>query len=83
VYAVLDRAEPALHHARRCLDLCESNGIGGFDLGFAYEAPARAHGIAGDRAEAGRYKGLAREQAAGVEDDDDRQVLLEDLATLV
>jgi hypothetical protein len=82
VYALLGRAQPALHHARRCLELCEANGIGGFDLGFAHEALARAYGVAGDEAEAGRHAALAREQAAGLEDEDDRRVLLGDLATL-
>src|SRR5438067_11801420 len=48
VYAVLRRAEPALWHARRCLELCERHGIGDFDLAFAYEALARAHAVAGD-----------------------------------
>ena len=82
VYAVLGRAEPALHHARRCLDICRANDLGGFDVGFAYEALARASAVAGDRAEAGRCAALAREQAAGVEDEEDRQVLMDDLATL-
>jgi hypothetical protein len=41
VYAVLGRAEPALHHARRVLDLCQENGIGDWDLAFSYEALAR------------------------------------------
>ncbi len=82
VYAVLGRAEPALHHARRCLEICEANGIGGFDLGIACEALARAHGLAGDETEAARYAALARAQAAGIDDEEDRQVLLADLATL-
>jgi hypothetical protein len=42
VYAVLGRAEPALHHAGRVLDLCQEHDIGDFDLAFAYEALARA-----------------------------------------
>ncbi len=49
VYTVLGRAEPALHHARRVLDLCQENGVGDWDLAFAYEALARAHAIAGGR----------------------------------
>ena len=44
VYAVLNRAEPALYHARRCLAICEANAIGDFDLAYAYEAIARAGG---------------------------------------
>src|SRR5258708_3664950 len=47
VYAVLGRAEPALYHARRVLDLCQQNSIGAWDLAFAYEALARAHAVAG------------------------------------
>jgi hypothetical protein len=82
VYAVLGRAEPALFHARRCLEICEANGIGDFDLGFAYEALARASSLAGDAAGADRYAVLARAQAAEVADDDDREVLLDDIATL-
>src|SRR5256885_17212243 len=41
VYAVLGRAEPALHHARRCLEICQANDMGGFDLGFPHAALAR------------------------------------------
>ncbi|MCH8150782.1 MAG: hypothetical protein IH830_00230 [Planctomycetes bacterium] len=37
VYAVLNRPEPALHHAQRCLQICEDDEIGDFDLAFAYE----------------------------------------------
>ena len=48
VYAVLNRAEPALHHADRCLALCRDHDLGDFDLGFAYEAHARAHAVAGN-----------------------------------
>jgi hypothetical protein len=47
VYAVIGRPELALEYARRCLDTCEANGIGDFDIAFAYEAMARAHAVAG------------------------------------
>ena len=81
-YAVAGRAEPALHHARRCLELCEEHGIGDFDLAYAYEALARAHGVAGDAEAAARYAGRARESADGVADAEDREHLLEDLETV-
>ena len=48
VYAVLGRAEPCLHHAQRVLDICQENGIGDWDLAFAYEALARGHAVADD-----------------------------------
>jgi hypothetical protein len=82
VYAVLGRPEPALHHARRCLELCEAHGIGDFDLAYAHEALARAHAAAGEPEGAARHEDLAREAAAAIAEDDDRQQLLADLATL-
>lgn len=82
VYAVLGRAESALWHAQRSLALCESEGLGDFDLGFAYEALARAHAIAGDADEANRWLQQARSAAAEVSQDDDRELLLSDLETV-
>ena len=84
VYAVLGRAEPALHHARRCLELCESgpDEIEEFDLPFAYEALARAHALAGDAAEAREFLGRARAAGETIEDEDDRVLLEADLATI-
>lgn len=82
VYATLGRAEPALHHARRCLELCEEHGIGDFDLAYAYEAVARAHAVAGEREPAAQYAELAREAGTQIEDDGDRELFESDLATL-
>jgi hypothetical protein len=82
VYAVLGRAEPALWHARRSLALCEDAGIGDFDLGFAYEAMARAHAVAGDKGEAARWLERARTAAAEVAKDEDRALLVNDLETV-
>jgi hypothetical protein len=84
VYAVLGRAEPALHHARRCLELCESapDEIEEFDLPFAYEALARANAVAGNEDETREW--LARARAAGekIVDEDDRVLLESDLSTI-
>jgi hypothetical protein len=82
VYAVLGRAEPALWHAHRSLAFCERDGIGDFDLGFAYEALARAHAVAGDAAESRRWLEQAHNAAAEVTQDDDRELLLSDLETV-
>jgi DNA-binding transcriptional MerR regulator len=82
VYAVLGRAEPALWHGRRCLALCEEHGIGDFDICFAWEAIARASAVAGDRAGAEAAAQRARELAAGIAEDDDRELLEADLATI-
>lgn len=80
VYTVVGRAEPALHHARRVLEVCQDNGIGDFDLGYAYEAMARAHAVAGDADEAREW--LARARAVDVAEADDRELLMADLDTI-
>jgi hypothetical protein len=82
VYAVLGRAEPALHHARRCREICEVNDIGDFDLAFAWEALARAHAVAGDPPEATRSLARAHELADAIAGDEDRQVVVADLAEM-
>jgi hypothetical protein len=84
VYAVLGRAEPALHHAQRCLEICEANpdNLEDWDLPFAYEALARAHKVAGHPEETERYVAKAREGAAELADPEDREHLEEALADL-
>lgn len=82
VYATLGRAEPALFHAERCLAICTENGIGDFDLAFAYEALARAYAVAGDRVESARWADRARTACGEIKDDDDREIVLTDLSAL-
>jgi|SRR4249919_641858 len=84
VYSVLERPEPALHHAGRCLAYCEKNPdeLEDWDLPFAYEALARAYGVAGNSAESERFAALARELGDRIEDEEDRAMLDRDLATL-
>ena len=84
VYAVLGRAEPALHHARRCLQVCEAapDEMEEFDLPFAHEALARAHALAGDLAAARQHRDLARTLAAAIKDAEDRELVEADLATI-
>jgi len=82
VYAVLGRAEPAVHHARRVLDICQENGIGDWDLAFAYEALARAYAVAGDAAQARHFTDQALTAAKDVAEDAERQLVLADLETI-
>jgi DNA-binding transcriptional MerR regulator len=82
VYTVLGRAEPALYHARRVLEICQQHGIGDWDLGFAYEALARAHSVAGNREEARRWVEQGRIFSAEIAADEDREALLSDLETV-
>jgi hypothetical protein len=82
VYAVLKRPEPALWHARRCLELCKLHGIGDFDLAFAYEAMARAHAVAEQPDAVSSYLQLARQAGRQIAEQEDRDVFLADLATI-
>ena len=82
VYAVLGRPEPALFHARKCLQICTENEIGDFDIAFAYEAMARAYASAGDAGECEKYRELAKRAGAVIEEDGDRDVFLGELSTV-
>jgi DNA-binding transcriptional MerR regulator len=82
VYAVLGRGEPALHHARRCLELCEEHEIGDFDLAYAHEALARAYLASGDEAAHRRHVSLALEAGAGIADPEDKELFQSDLQDL-
>ena len=82
VYATLGRAEPALHHGRRCLEFTEKHGLSAFDLGCAHEAIARAARLAGIDHQADKHAALATAAAEQITDPEERQVLLGDIATL-
>jgi DNA-binding transcriptional MerR regulator len=82
VYAVLGRAEPSLHHARRVLETCEEHGIGDWDLAFAHEALARGYAVAGDRAASEQEVERARAAAEDIADPEDRKLLDADLRTI-
>ncbi|HEX3202327.1 MAG TPA: SRPBCC family protein [Actinomycetes bacterium] len=81
VYAVLGRPEPALHHARRCLELADGPGVADFDTAYAAEAMARALACAGDLDQAAGWHSRATAAGATVTDDEDRKIFTEDLAT--
>jgi DNA-binding transcriptional MerR regulator len=82
VYCVLRRPEPALHHATRVVQVCLEHGIGDWDLGFGYEAIARAHAVAGNAGEARRATEQALAAARQIADDVDRDLLMGDLETI-
>jgi hypothetical protein len=80
VYTIVGLEEAALRHARRCFDICEANGLGDWDLAYAFEAIARAYKTGGKLSEASAYKKLASE--VPVAEADDREQLEKDLATI-
>lgn len=82
VYAVLNRTEPCLYHADRCLHITLENDLQDFDLAFAYEAMARACDLAGDDVETAKYMTLAEEAGALIEEKDDQKYFFSELRTI-
>ena len=86
VYSTLGRGEPAVTHARRCLELAEAATKAGvaddWDVPSALEGLARAQAVAGDLAGAAATLARARETAAAISDPEDRQLIESDLASI-
>lgn len=82
VYAVLKRPEPALYHARRCLEISEQNKLPAFNLGYAHEALARALSLTHDPA-AQQHLDQAHQHATAITDPEEQKVLLADLQTII
>ncbi len=79
VYFSMDRAEPTLFHAERCLELTEEakktdDAFQDWDLPFAYEVVARAHAIAGNKDECYTYRELAQKEIDALESDEDKKI---------
>jgi hypothetical protein len=72
VYSVLKRSQPALYHAKICLEICQENQIGDWDIAFAYEAMARAHAVAGQKEESRKYIELAQRAAEQIKEKGDK-----------
>ena len=77
MYAVNGRAEPALHHARRCYEICVAYDLGGFDLAYAYEGMARALAVAGEEHDDWYARAVAAGEA--IADEEDRAIFAADL----
>lgn len=83
VYSELSSPEPAMYHGQRCLAICQENNIGDFDLAYAYEAMARAAATAGHKEECDRYLTQSREASRAIQEEENRKLVLADLATIV
>ena len=83
VYSTLGRGEPALWHARRCLELAEAATAvcvaDDWDVAAALEGLARAEAVAGDGAAAEATRARAREALATIADPEDRELIEQDL----
>lgn len=79
VYSVLGRAESALFHAKRCLEICTENNIEDFDIAFAHEAMARANAALGNKLEFEKHYLLAKEAGEKIKGKEDKEYFLSDL----
>lgn len=79
VYSILGRIEPALYHAGKSLELCLDNQLSDFDLGFSYEALARAYAVMGDKSKRDENMAHAKQAATRVSKEDDRKWLLKNI----
>ena len=82
VYAVLNRPQPALYHAKRCLEICEQNNIGDFDIAFAYEAMARAYALAGNKTQREKYIQLAEIAGQKIKKKEDKNYFFNQLKAI-
>ena len=78
VWVVRQNGELALHHARRCLAVCESAGLVDFDLAYAHEALARSFAALGSAEQARHHLAIARD--VPIADTEDRTLVEADLA---
>jgi hypothetical protein len=79
IHAVLGRADEARHYGH--LSLLRSRQAP-FLEAYAYEALARAEGVAGNGSLAGTYRAEAMRLAAAVADPEEKKLLTDDLRTL-
>lgn len=80
VYALLGQAHNARKYAEASLKY--SDGSEPEYIGFAYEASARAELVAGNKTKMDEYLAKAHEFAGQVKEEDERKILVNDLASL-
>jgi len=81
VYAILNRPEAALYHARECMELTEKHKFVDFDLAYAYEAMARAYAAAGEKSEYEKYIKLTKEAGEKIKNEEDKKIFDSDFAS--
>jgi hypothetical protein len=79
VYFLLGHKEESMYAAKRCLEICEKENIGGFNIAFAHESMARACRLNGDMEGFREHQAIAMEKAMLVEDKDDREYTISEI----
>ncbi|MHA2272341.1 MAG: hypothetical protein ACXACI_10790 [Candidatus Hodarchaeales archaeon] len=83
VYSVLKKPDLAIDYGEKSLRICQENNIDGFDLGYGYEALARAYAVAGKKPDYEKYLKQAKDAAEKIEKKEDKDWFLKDLETIV
>lgn len=82
VHALLGHGQQALAHARDCLAFFEAGNGEDWDLAFAHLEMALAAAAAGDPALHAAHYAVAARLGAAIEDPEDREVFLAELARI-
>jgi hypothetical protein len=77
VWAVRSQGDLALHHAQRCLAVCQEASLADFDLAYAHEALARAYACLGNVSFARVHRDIA--QSVVIADSEDKAIVDADL----
>jgi hypothetical protein len=82
VFTILKKAEPAMEHAVRCLEITAANPreMKDFDLAYAEEVFARVYALKGDATLAKEIHGKAILLGLAIDDPEDRKIFELDLA---
>ncbi|MGG3470744.1 hypothetical protein ABES02_25065 [Neobacillus pocheonensis] len=82
VYATVGNGERAYFYAERCLDISLESNIEPFYIGYAYEALTRANVLLAQSDPAKLHLQLAIEYAQKVENENEKEMLLNDLKSI-
>ena len=82
VHATLGLADSAVFHAQRAVEYAQSPGTEEWVAASAFEALAGAHAAAGDLASAREARDRSAALLEAVADEEDRQIVADDLASL-
>jgi hypothetical protein len=82
VHAMLGRSIEARRYGELCLAASQDSAVAPFALAYAYEALARAAAIAKTEAKKQEYITRANAVIETIVDEDERKMLLDDLATI-
>ena len=79
VFAVLNRGDASLKHAKNCMDITVKESFKDFDLAYAYESKARAYAAIGESEKMRKCLLNAKDTGEKIVRDEDRKLFFDDL----